>query len=63
MKTVTIDVAPDGEIKVEAHGFKGRGCEAITEPFEKALGAPGKRTKKAEWYQHAGVNAQQKVGA
>jgi len=62
MKTVIIDIDPDGGIKVEAHGFKGPGCEAATKAFEQALGTPGRRTKKAEWFQTVSQTAQQKIG-
>jgi hypothetical protein len=45
-KRIHVQVSPEGEITVEAHGFYGRGCEAATAAIEAALGSPGKRTRK-----------------
>jgi len=37
MKQVTITIAPDGTSKVDADGFKGKGCAEATEALEMAL--------------------------
>ncbi len=50
MKTVYIRVSPKGEVKIEAEGFAGTSCEAATAPYEKALGTPGDREEKPEYY-------------
>jgi hypothetical protein len=60
MKTVIIEVLPDGSMKLEGQGFKGAECEKATAALEKALGVTGKRTKKPEWYKDVQFN--QRVG-
>jgi|TARA_R110000744_G_scaffold303284_1_gene412045 hypothetical protein len=47
---ITIDFAPDGSTKIEAHNFTGRSCTEATSYLEKALGVTGKRKKKAEFH-------------
>lgn len=49
MKSIEVTVSPEGEVVISAVGFKGKACERATEALEKALGLPGKRTKKPEW--------------
>jgi hypothetical protein len=52
-----------GEITVEADGFQGDGCEAATKAIEEALGKPGERTRKPDfWRQPARQNNQQQLG-
>ncbi len=60
-KTVTVEISPAGEVKVEAVGFKGSGCEAATKAIEAAQGEVSRRTKKADYYQVA-VHTTQTVG-
>lgn len=59
MKSVQVTVSPEGEVVVEALGFKGKGCKAATEAIEKAVGVSSKTTPKPEY--NAAV--QQQVGA
>lgn len=51
MKQIIIQVSADGEIKIDAVGFKGAACEKATAAIEKAL-AGGKRSggKRPEYY-------------
>lgn len=60
MKTLTVDVSPEGEVTIEAAGFRGNACEKATAALEKALGMPGKRQRKPEYSQEE--VATQKVG-
>jgi hypothetical protein len=60
MKQITIQVSPEGEITIEAVGYRGASCEQATRALEKALGVPGKRTRKPDFFQ--GNNQQQKAG-
>lgn len=60
MKQVIITISATGEVEIEAVGFKGNACEKATEALEKAMGTPGKRTKKPEYYAAAGT--QQRIG-
>lgn len=59
MKQIEVVVSPEGEVVINAVGFKGQGCEQATKALEQAMGTSGKRTKKPEWTQQS----TQKVGA
>ncbi len=50
MKSVTFIIG-DGQVEMEAHGFKGGACEAATKAFEEVLGGnvTGKKLK-ADFY-------------
>lgn len=52
-RAIIIRVSEDGEVVVEAEGYKGDECLKATELFERALGIPdeSKRTFKEEFYQ------------
>lgn len=51
MRTISVVASPDGSVKVEANGFVGTGCKAITEALEKRLGGTVTSAKdKAELY-------------
>ena len=54
--TVEVSVSPQGEITVEAEGYTGSTCEEATRFLEEALGLPGKRTRKAEFYRRENRN-------
>ena len=49
-KTIEVSVSPTGAISIEAEGYNGSGCEEATRFLEEALGLPGKRKRKAEFY-------------
>lgn len=38
MQQVIVTVDETGEVKVEAKGVKGRGCKALTDAIERAIG-------------------------
>ena len=48
-KSIEIEFGNDGSVKIEAVGFKGKGCEKATAAFEEALGTVKKRTHKREY--------------
>jgi len=54
---VTVD--PDGNIKIDAVGFKGKACQ-ITKVIEEALGTVKSDTKKPEYFQT--ISTSQTVG-
>jgi len=54
---VTIDAA--GEVKVEAQGVRGAGCQQMTAALEQALGKATDDVKKAEYFQSAQQGAGQ----
>lgn len=62
MKSVVIEVAPSGEITIDAVGFSGASCEQATKFLEEALGTVCNRAKKPEYHQQRSVHAKQKVG-
>ena len=59
-KTIEVVVGTQGEIKIDAVGFKGADCEKATAFLEKALGQVKARQKKPEFHQR--VQAQQRLG-
>ena len=62
-RRILVKVSPTGEITVEAEGFQGKGCEAATQAIEQALGKPGQRTRKPDfWRQSNRHQNQQQLG-
>jgi hypothetical protein len=62
--TIEVTVSPTGEIKIEAEGYTGSSCEEATRFLEEALGLPGKRTRKTEFYQRrTNTSNQQQIGS
>jgi hypothetical protein len=62
-RRIIVRVSPSGNITVEAAGFNGKGCEAATKAIEDALGKPGTRTRKPDfWRQETTGRNQQKLG-
>lgn len=61
MKSIEVTVSPEGEVKIEAVGFRGGSCTLATKALEQAMGLSGKSTKKPEY--NATEGASQKVGA
>ena len=44
---------PDGEVKLQTRGLKGKDCLAETDALERALGTVTERQKTSEFYQQA----------
>jgi Protein of unknown function (DUF2997) len=61
MKSVIVEINPEGEIKIETVGYKGNACTQATVAMEKALGSVTSRKHKPEFY--ATGTVQQKAGA
>jgi len=61
-QSIEIIVSPDGEITIEAVGFKGKGCEAATKALEAALGVVSSRKKKPEYHATVTNKNQQQIG-
>jgi len=51
MEEIIVDIAPDGSIKVDGKGFKGKTCLKSIEPLIAELGKVVHTKKKAEFYQ------------
>jgi len=50
MKQIKILYGPNGEIEIEAVGYKGKGCKEATKFLEDALGTEKDTKRKAEWF-------------
>ena len=61
-KTIEVIVSPNGEIQIDAVGFKGADCERATRFLEEALGVVSNRARKPEYHQARSDKAQQKNG-
>lgn len=62
-RKIHVRITPAGDITVEADGFHGKGCEAATKAIEDALGKPGSRTRKPDyWRQSQTGRNQQRLG-
>lgn len=59
---VIVTISETGEIQVEAAGIVGKGCEALTKPFEQGLGVRTGDKKKPEFLQQAPAAQQQRAG-
>ena len=49
-RSIDITVRPDGGVTMEAINYEGTDCEQATRFLEEALGIPGKRERKPEYY-------------
>lgn len=61
-RSIEITVSPNGELSIDAVGFKGPDCEQATKFLEEALGVQAQKVKKPEYQQRSVDNCQQKVG-
>ena len=61
-RTIEIIVSPQGDIVIDAVGFKGSDCEQATQFLEQALGMQAQKERKPEYLQSAATQAQQRVG-
>ena len=46
---ITVDITPDGEVKIEVNGVVGSGCAALTKALEDSLGVTTSDEKKTEY--------------
>ena len=61
-RTIEIIVSPQGQVQIDAVGFKGPDCELTTRFLEEALGTIGTKTKKPEYHQRQTHQHQQRLG-
>lgn len=62
MRQILIDIDVDGQVVIEAVGFRGRACEKATAAIEAALGRVGRVNHKPEYYAQEQAKAVQSVG-
>ena len=60
MKTIIVDIGPDGAVNINAEGFRGSDCTEATRFLETALGLIQQRQHKPEY--NARVRTSQKLG-
>lgn len=60
-KEIIVEIDGDGNINMEAIGFKGKACEVATKDFEDALGTLKNRKYKKE-YKMREQKIQAKIG-
>ena len=58
MKTINLEFTPDGEVRIEANGFKGPDCEKATKFLEEALASKEakKKGRKPDFYTTTSTN-------
>ncbi len=61
-RTIEIIVSPQGQVQIDAVGFKGPDCELATFFLEEALGTIGTKQKKPEFHQSAQKRRVQRLG-
>jgi len=62
-RSIEILIAPDGQLTIDAIGFKGADCEQATKFLEQALGVTAVKRRKPEWHQTNRRQRQQRLGA
>ena len=50
---ITVEISPEGEVKVQTTGFAGASCKQATKALEAALGAVVSDTQTPEFHQGA----------
>ena len=60
--TIEVIVSPQGEVKIDAIGYKGTACEKATRFLEEALGVITNRVKKPEYLVRNTTRTQQQIG-
>jgi hypothetical protein len=61
-KSIEVIIGTAGDIKIDAVGFKGSGCEKATEFLEKELGTIHGKTRKPEYHARCVNASRQEVG-
>ncbi len=50
-KTITAWIDDGGDVEIELDGYKGKGCHAVQEVFQRGLGGKSKKlTRKPEFF-------------
>ena len=61
-RTIEIIIGTDGQLSIDAVGFRGADCEKATAFLEQALGKNTEKQRKPEYYRRAGVRQTQEIG-
>ena len=57
MEKIIVKVLPDGNVKFEVKGIKGKKCIDFTKDFEEAIGEVERRYYTSEFYQTEGESS------
>lgn len=60
MKRIEVIVSPQGESRIETHGYEGDSCRSASKSLERALGIHSAETLKPEFYEHQESKIHQK---
>jgi hypothetical protein len=60
-RTIEVTVSPNGDISIDAIGFKGADCDQATKYLEEALGAVAQKQRKPEFHQHNRKTVHQRI--
>ena len=60
-KELELTIDSDGNLELEAFGYKGKGCAEVIDQMAKAMGKPTKTKQKTEYYQQEDTQIKQKV--
>ncbi|QDT22446.1 DUF2997 domain-containing protein [Gimesia chilikensis] len=52
-QSIEIIIAPDGQSRIETHGFTGNDCRDASRLLEQALGKATSEQLKSDFHQHA----------
>ncbi len=52
MKRIEVIVSPQGESRIETHGYEGVSCRSASKSLERALGIQSAETLKPGFYEH-----------
>jgi alcohol dehydrogenase class IV len=62
MQTVNVIIDAEGNVKVDAQGVQGTGCQALTKAIEDSLGRVTADQKKPEYFQQQTNHARASTG-
>ena len=62
VKTIKFKIDAEGNVELDVEGAQGKECEAMTEPFEKALGFTQSTAFKDSYYQAETQNTEENYG-
>jgi hypothetical protein len=62
MQTLTVEIAPDGSLSIDAAGFTGADCEQATAFLEEALGRVADRRSKPGRFRCGRTARRQRLG-
>ena len=59
MKQIIVTIEDNGQVRIDALGFRGNACEKATAVIESALGKADKKGRKPEYFQTKGQTVAQ----